>query len=335
MSTLNTWFGWKFNTTPEELPAVFPLKITERDFINTDVENIYSMILTDVLERTHGIPDEVHDMLWDSCLKNASSEGLVTMLAKAMSERKQIFLVYERALRILRYATDEEAQRIREDYQTMGESQLGTFISFEKYVRTDMVRLYSAIEYYTVSSLNKQANLSSALQFKAKDLRGSTSAVDSSEVRSRAINVTKGLGQGKDVLIDAEDKIETATLQMEPVNKAIEFINQKRAFYLRLPSSYISGDLQAGGLSDTGEADQRAMERGLKSYFVSIIKPVLSSVFGISVQYKSQDFRMIGQALSALQTFSITDDDIVTQDQKRLIVQKLLDLEVEDSVDNI
>jgi hypothetical protein len=328
VGSLSTWFnfGSVISGQVTELENIFPLEMQKTDFIRIDATNIYSKILTDTFERTHGISNDTQPLLFDNCHMSDSKEGLITMLAKAMVDKKDLFIVYDRAVKIIRKATGEEQSQIRADYEAQGQSSVGSFISFKNYDRSDMVLLFSALEYATTSALNKDINVSNAIQFKMKDLRGSTALVDKAEVEAQAKTIAKSLGNGKDVLLDKDDMIETSNPDLTSVKEAINFINQKRSFYLGLPESYISGIL-AGGLGDSGEADTKAIERGLKNYFFAIIKPVCKAIFDIEVEYKSQDFRMIDKALNALQSFSLADDDLLSREQKQLIINKLFDIE--------
>lgn len=332
MSSLTTWFGWKADTAEQSLPEIFPISITQNEFVKTDVINIFSKILTDVVERTHGLPDDLQSLLWDNCVKSQSSDGLITTLAKAMSDKKDLFLVYEKPLNVLRKATVNEETRIRKDYETQGESAIGYYISFKNYVRADMVKLYSGLEYCTVSALNKSMNLSKAIQFKMSDLRASTSLTDKAEVKEQAQLIAQGLGDGKDVLLDAKDMIETSKPDLTSVKESIMFLNQKRAFYLGMPESYINGE-QTGGLGTTGENDTKAIERGLKNYYFSILKPVLESVFQVKVRYKSQDFRQITQGLEALKTFELIGEDLISVENKTAIINQLFDFDTEQGSD--
>jgi len=83
-------FRFKSGGSAGELPNLFPLSIKHSDFVELDVQNIYSKILTDVLERTEGIPAEVEQALWDNCLPGESSDGLVTLLSKAMTGKTDL-----------------------------------------------------------------------------------------------------------------------------------------------------------------------------------------------------------------------------------------------------
>lgn len=321
-NSISSWFGFGTVTSKTELPKLFPLDIIQADFVSIDVANIYSKIITDVIERTEGINDDIIPSLWDNCLQSENSEGLVTMLSKAMVDKRELFLVYDRATGLLRKATNEEMAQIRADYKTQGESSVGTFVSFKNYRKTDMVKLYSTLEYCAISSLNKNMNLSKAIQIKMNDMRGSVALVDKADVQAQALLIAQGLGEGKDILTDAKDTIETATPDITATDKAMAFINERRSFYLGMPASYITGKAPAG-LGDSGEGDAKAVERGLKSYYFSIVKPVIESVFQIKTTFKTEDFRMIQTSLNALQTLDLVSDELMAQENKLKLINKL------------
>lgn len=328
--SISSFFGFKLGSdTMTELPDIFPLSITYDIFVNTDIMTVYSKILTDCLERTQGVKEEIAPLLWDNCLQNESSDGLITLIARAMTDKADLFLIYDRTLSLLRQATEAEAKQIREDYKTKGKSAIGTFISFKNYRRTDMVKLYSSMEYCVVASLNKTMNLSKAIQFKMGDMRGSVSLLDSAQVIEQAKTIAKSLGNGKDVMIDAKDEIFTASPEISPIKESIAFLDSKRSFYLGLPLSYINGE-QTAGIGSTGEADTKAVERGLRQYYISILKPVIETVFQIKTSFKSNDFRQISSALEALKTFELVDDSLISQENKQLIISKLFDVAEQD-----
>lgn len=323
MSTLATLFGWATTSNKkQELPSLFPLSIAQTDFISIDVSNIYSKILTDVIERTEGISDELAPSLWDNCLQSENSEGLVTMLARSMVDKKDLFLVFDKSVNLLRKATNDESTRIRADYTAHGSSEIGTFVSFRNYKKTDMIKLYSMLEYCAIASLNKNMNLSKAVQIKMSDLRGSVASIDSADVEAQALELAKALAAGKDVLVDVKDAIETATPELTATEKSMFFINERRSFYLGLPSSYVTGEAPAG-LGDSGEGDAKAIERGLKSYYFSIVKPVIESVWGIKTSFRSDDFRMISTSLQVLQAFELVSDEYISADNKLRLINKL------------
>lgn len=326
MSILSDWFGWDRQVDHRnELPDIFPIPITQLDFVETDIISIYSKILTDVLERTEGLSDDLAELMWDNCLKSSSSHGLISLLAKAMAHKRDLFLVYEKAVNVVREATNEEQQKIRDDYAKAADSETGVYVSFVNFRRTDMVRFYILMSYCIVGSLYKSMNLSKAVQLKISDLRKSVSLVDAEDVKVQAQRLATALSRGKDIVIDEKDSIETAVPDLTATKEGATFVNQKLCFYLGLPAAYLTGE-QTAGIGTTGENDMRAVERGLKGYFFSIIKPVIDALFDRTVSYKSQDFRMIESASDILKTFALIDDSIVSKENKTLLANRLLGL---------
>lgn len=308
------------------LPNIFPLALSKDVFIQSDIEQTYRKILTDVIDRTHGIPEKVEPSLWDNCLQSEAQAGLISLLAEAMTKKRDLFLVYKRG--VIRKALQHEEATIRQDYAKSGESYQGVFISFRKYKRTEMLELYSAFEYCVLGSLNKTLNISKAVQVKINDLRASVSLADSDLAVSQARSIANALQNGNDVLLDKNDSIESATPDTSSTEKAIVFLDAKRAFVLGLPLAYVSGE-QTGGLGSTGEADMRAVERGLKQYFVSIIRPVVEILFGVTVEFRTEDFRQTTTALQVLKDFELTSDEYLSRESKQQIVARVFDLDAD------
>jgi hypothetical protein len=295
-------------------------------FIKTDLIATYLKILTDCAERTHGLSDEQGKLLWDSCVQSDSADGIITMLAEAMLAKAKLFLVYSPSVKVVRRATATEASQIAADYEKAGFSKIGVFVSFEKFRLTDVLKIYSALEYCILSSLHKTVNIAKAVQLKMSELRSSVALADADVAADQARSIADALRKGDDILIDAKDSVETSTPDTAPTEKAIGFLDAKRAFYLRLPLAYISG-LQTGGLGSTGEADARAVERGLASYFVSILRPVLEALFGVKLEYRSQDFRQIESAMNAMKTFDLVSDDYLSKQTKQATIARMMNVD--------
>lgn len=319
------WLGGGVSeTTGTHLPVLFPLAIASDAFSAADIVTTYAKILTDTLERTHGLSKKVEPLLFDNCVQSESGEGLVTLLAKAMAQMSDLFLVYKAD--VLRRATPDEEALIRADYGNVkngGKSSVGVWISFKGYRRTEMLLVYSALEYCVLASLNKSMNLAKAVQIKINDLRVSTALSDSEVAKAQMIAIATALSQGRDVGLDAKDTVEVPKVDMAPTEKAMAFLHAKRAFILSLPTSYISGD-QTPGIGSTGEADMRAVERGLKAqYYGPIVRPALLALFGAATEFKSQDFRQITSAVETLQAFDLASDDILPRSKKIEIVARM------------
>lgn len=316
------------NESVDSLRDIFPIPIAQRDFVAIDVQNIYSRILTDVMERTQGIPEEAKNLLWDNCLGSEKQEGLITTLAKAMVNKKDLFLVYKPALKVIRTATPVEEQKIRDDYKARGESEVGVYITFRNYIKSDMVQFYSHLEYCAIGGLWKQANLSKAILIKISDLRASVSLADSERAKSQGTAMASGLSDGKDLLMDAKDIIESLSPDLTATNATLDLISKKHSFYLGLPASYFSGEGQSTALSDTGKADSKAVERGLKPYYFSIAKPVIEGIFkDAKTTFKSEDAEGLTTALSALEVMDRTSNEFLSMENKTLVINKAFGLD--------
>lgn len=320
-------FGTAKAVSSNELPDIFPLSLTQATFIESDILSTYLKILTDVIERTHGLKEEFKPLLWDNCLQNEANEGLVTLLANAMTKKTELFLVYVPSVKVLRKATHEEQEKIRADYKKSGESKVGIFVSFKKYRRTEMLEIYSAFEYCVLSGLNKTLNISKAVQLKINKLRESVAVADAQVAVDQAKSIANALKNGNDVMLDKEDEIATATPDTSSTEKAITFLDAKRAFILGLPIAYVTGQ-QTGGIGSSGENDMRAVERGLIQYFVSIIQPVLKALWGAETEFKSQDFRQMTTALEVLKTFDLVSDENMPKEMKLEILARVFDVDL-------
>lgn len=330
MAGFFNWFTGSSSTM--KLPQIFPMLVDQKNFVSIDAETIYKRILTDVLERTDGLSDEQQVLLWDNCLGSENQDGLVSSLAKAMVMQSELFLVYIPGLKLIREANPTEQAEIRADYKKQGESKSGVFITFKNFRQSEMIRLYSALEYCGINSFWKSMNLSKALQIKINELRSSTGLTDKNDIAAQALEIAQALSEGLDIYIDAKDILELLKPDLTATNSAMELIAQKRSFYLGLPASYITG-IASKGMSDTGRGDSKKIEQGLRAYYFSIIKPTIERLFSIKTTFKSDDFDQIMASMDVLKTFSITDDEMVSLENKTEILNKMLGLPKESKGD--
>lgn len=322
-------FGFKSGTAANifEIAPIFPLDVAAHQFIEFDIISTYTNILTDVAERTSGLTEHEDDALWDSCLQGDAGKGLITLLAEAMYKMNDLYLVWNRnGSGVLRKADPQEQQQIRADYEAQGESPFGVYVSFSDYKRTRMFRIYSNFEYCLLTSLHKTLNLSMAMQLKISDLRQSISNMDSEAAEKQAKDIAEALRKGSDVLIDSGDTIETASPDTSSAEKALDFLTQKKSLILRMPESYINGE-QAAGIGSSGEGDNRAIEKGLRHYFASIIKPVFRALFQKDVSFKTEDFRQITTGLEALRAFTLVGTEHIPAEIQRDIIIRIFNLD--------
>lgn len=325
-ANLFNWGGASLGPKDTELPNLYPMPIIQAKFVTTAVQNLYARILTDVFERTVGIPDEKQKLLWDNCVASELPDGLITMLAKAMSEKKDLFIVYDKSVELIRKAKVEEENIIRADYKKAGKSSVGTYISFKNYTRTDMVEFYTLLEFHTAGALFKTMNLSQAIQFKISDLRASVALNDAEKAQTQAAAIAKALTDGRGAALDAKDIIEMVKPDLTATTASEEFINKKLSRYLGLPASWITGQ-EKNSMGDTGAGDAKSVERGLLNYFFSVVKPVCEALFEIQkLEFETEDYASISSSLEVLKTFEVTSDEYLGKDSKQRIINKVFGL---------
>lgn len=317
-----------------EIADIFPLALAKSEFIHNDIISTYTKILTDTIDRTSGIPKKAEQYLWDNVTGDGNQHGLITMLAVAMAYKKDLYIVYKPGIEIIREATREEEKQIKEDYEKLGKSKTGVFVSFKHYKRTEMLEIWSAFEFCLLAGMNKQLNISKALLIKIDQLRSSVSLNDSDVATKQARDIASALGRGNDVLIDKNDSLELTSVNMDASKSSMDFLAQKKGWILSLPASYLTGD-QTGGIGSTGENDSRAVENGLKQYFLSIIKPVCDLLFNVDCKFKSRDFRNMTTALEVLKTFDLVSDENISRTAKQEIVARVFDLDQDEEEKNI
>lgn len=326
MAFLSELFSFPTISTNVSIGEIYKLPIASIAYVDTDIRTIYSKILTDVLERTSGITDEQLPVLWDNCLQSETNQGLVSLLADAMAGQKDLFMVYSKQLGTLRLANSSEEQKIKEAYKAGAGSKEGVYVSFKNYKRSDLILFYSLIEYSIIGGLYKQASVAQSLQFKMKNLRGTVATNDREAVKAQVKSMAESLAAGKDIYLDSEDTITNASPSVEPINEGLALVQGKKCFYLGMPLSYVNGEITKG-ISDTGEGDSKAVERGLKSYYYSIIKPVVEAMFEIKTSFNTHDFRMVEAANEVLKTFELVGEEYISSENKLLIVNKLFGVE--------
>lgn len=327
-------------------PYPFGERIAESVFVDYCLENIYRKILTDCYGKTKGIEVEHKKFYWDTAVKSYgksnADKGLITMLAKAMATKQDLYLVYKSD--VLRNADNQESEFIREAFnnesrlngqspwQSPGQSPGGQspwqspeqcpgyWFSFREYTLSDILKVLYTFQYIILGSTYTNMNVAKAVQLKINDLRKLVSDNDKANPLKQGTDLVAALKEGKSVMLDAADKIEHAVVEMEPTDVAVKFINGMIAFYLNAPLSYVNGQL-AQGISTTGESDGIAVERCLESFFNSVFKPVSDEIFKSDITFVSDDWRKLGAVANIIPVIESTT--LIDDEKKRKLVEEL------------
>lgn len=318
-------FGITFSKQPSlsTLPALWQVDLQASLYTEIQMRSIYSRILSEVLTRAHAVPDTFRHLLRSS-MEGEGQKGLIEHIVGAMCTQAALVLKYE--ANILVVPEYGEKQKIIDAWKAGKKPPRTVMLSFAKYDKTPILRQYLHHKYLLLCTQHKALNLSSALQIKIDSLRKDVGLTDSSGPEEQAKKVATALLDGTPALLDAKDMIELLTPDVGPLQVVAEDVHSEISLILGLPISWVAGK-QKVGLGDSGDADARAIERGLEPYFWESIHPAFQYLFGTSLKFKSENHQNLDSAVNAAQKLDLMSDDLVSLENKRLIVSRVLDVE--------
>lgn len=314
------WFSNDKQTEDNILDAPFCMKFDKNNFEKIKTENLYKKILQRCYSRSEGAKDaEKVQSLFDSNEKSESPRGLISLLAKAMTEKAEIAVIYKNG--IVKVANSEEREQIKKDYANNAKSSLGILVSFKDYCLTDLVKGYMSIIYDILSTMNTQVGLAQALQIKVSMLRGTVSVNGKDEPIAQAKKINEALTKGRSVLLDEKDRVEVMTLDSDSVKNAMTLIYSQLCAEIGMPLSFVTGEL-ASGMSATGEADTNQQEEGLQDFFNSILKPCCDKLYGWDLRFVSDDWRYFSAMIGSL--IAVENSSLLSDEQKRAFADRLM-----------
>jgi hypothetical protein len=319
----NGYFGKLFtNSSYKEtkLDAPFEISLKKKDFIEIKTENLYKKILFRCYSRTEGANDPIKiASLFDSKESSGASKGLISLIANAMAFKQEIAIVF--TVGIARIATFEEKQLIEKDYKDNSKSDKGVLINFKEYLLSDLVTSYYSMIYDILVSMNTQVGLAKALQIKISSLRATVSVAGKEEPIQQAKDVNESLKNGRSVLLDKNDAVETLTINSDSIKNAIMLVNSQLATDLGVSLSFVNGELTTG-MSATGEADSNADEYGFQDFFNSIFKPICDKLYSWNLRFVSDDWRYFSAMIGSL--IIVENSALLTADQKKAFADRLM-----------
>lgn len=305
------------------VPALWPMSLVSKLYTEIFMRMIYSRILMDVLARSHKISDTFRPLLLNSC-EGLGQKGLVGYIVESMVRQDVLVLKYE--ANILAVPEYKEREAILTELKDGKQRERVLVLSFKDYHRSTVLRQYLEHKYLLLCTQNKALNLSAAVQIKIDNLRQSVALNDGDPAEEQARKIAEALLEGRPALLDSKDVIELLSPDTGPLKEVSADLHAEISFILGLPLSWITG-VQKVGLGDTGDADARAIERGLEPYFWESVYPAFQKLFGVSLTFQTDDYRNITPGLEALKTFELTGDGLMAWEEKRKVVADLLGLD--------
>ena len=327
MSEAKKWFGDIFGKSTEtitkDLNAPFSLKITKENFAAIKTELLFKKILHRCYSRSEGAKDEAKiRSLFDSNENSSAPQGLISLLAYAMTKKQEIAIILEN--QVVRLATSKEKEQIKQDYAESAKSKLGVLVNFQKYKLADLVEVNMAMIYDILASMNTQVGLAQALQIKVSSLRGTVAVAGKEEPIQQAKDINEALKKGQSVMMDKNDLVETLTLNSDSVKSAMALVYAQLAADLGVSLSFVSGELTTG-MSATGEADANADEYGFQDFFNSIFKPVCDKLYDWKLRFMSDDWRYFNAMINSL--IIVENSGLLSEEQKQAFANRLMPME--------
>lgn len=325
MSSAKEFFGSIFkNRVSEEtetlLGAPYSMGIAREDFCKVKIFTMYKKILQRTYSRTEGAKDnDKISSLFDSNERSNALRGLISLLAKAMTDKAEITIVYDSG--VARIAKEDERKIIEADYKKSAKSDKGVLLSFKNYCLSDLLLAYMSMLYDILASMNTQVGLAKALQIKISNLRSTVSMAGKDEPITQAKDINTALKAGRSVLMDEKDKVETLTINSESAQAAFQFVCSLIASELGVSLSFVTGELTTG-MSATGEADQNADEYAFQDFFNSIFKPTCDQLYGWNLSFISDDWRYFSSMIGSL--IAVENSGLLSLEQKQAFANRLL-----------
>ena len=276
---------------------------------------IFRKILTDCFDHAADFPKDKISALWDSVVSTEAREGLISLLANAMTKQLKIYVVFDHGY--VRKATESERQVIDQD--PSGKN--GVCLDFGNFHRAKIVLMLAGLVEVLLISANTSLNVSKSVLLKISALRENVANANADEVIAQAKAISEGLKSGKGAILDGADMVEMPQYDTAPMEAALDVLYGLMSFITGMPRAYISGEL-TGGLNNSGEADETAIENGLAFYFHSIFNPVCKALLGCKdLVFKTSDWRKLAQVANLLPV--VETSDAIGQETKERLYKEL------------
>lgn len=308
--------GASSQATQYKVDVSFPWELESKAFCDWFVLVLYRKILTDCFARSAGIPDDKKDLFWDSVVSTEAARGLISIVAEAMGdEKKGVYLVYRNGT-VREADTPEERAAI--DADKTGAN--GICLNFIHFYQSSVLKELGRLLFCLLKNANMGLHLSQSVLIKISGLRENVANLNAENAIKQAGDIAAALKEnGKGALLDAADAVELPPYDAEPMEKSLEVLFGLVSMVTGLPQSYVNG-LIYSGLSNSGEADELAVERGLAFYFHSVFCPVVFKLLNVRPAFKTSEWRKFAEIANL---FPVLDgsDSIPEEFKERLLTE--------------
>lgn len=310
---------WRTRDVLTDLPSPYMLTVEKTAFLDFKVKWLYEKILKRCYALSSGLDDDKARALFDSVELGDATVGLIGLVARALTDKTELILVNDAG--IVRVAEFNEAEEIKKDYAARGRSEKGVYLNFAKYTLTDILKCYMELIFEILKAERVNVGLAQALQVKINRMRETISTSNADDPMKQAKNIVDALKGGKSVAIDAGDVIQTTDLQTQAVKDALLMVYGMLASDLGVSLSFVCGELTSG-LSVSGEANANFDESGIRDFFITVFKPIVEKLFGVSLRFKTDNWRKVREYAQILPY--IESSALLSDEQKEQLAVELM-----------
>ena len=309
----------------ENLSLSFDLSLKEKDFVDYMISDLYQSILTMCFDKIifpeseKDFKDKITPSFYDNLSVEGINKGIIKNLAYGIVQNQKVFLVNASAGDniIIRQGTQEELQKYEKE---QGNIKNQIEMDFTKYNQSKTLRLFYSMIYWIIRATNTNVKISNSVLVKIAKLRELVAKEDADDVIKQAKEINEAIKRGNSIIADKDDTMERLEINSQATKDALDIAFSLVSGLIKMPLSFVNGELTTG-LTQTGDSDNLAIERGLKNYYYTILKPCIEKLFDTKTRFTSDNTAKLKTLIGILPQLELST--LLTDEEKRAIIEDL------------
>ena len=309
----------------DNLSLSFNLSLKETEFVDYMVSDLYQSILTMCFDKIifpdaeKDFKDKITPSFYDNLSVEGINKGIIKNLAYGIVQNQKVFLVNASAGDniIVRQGTQEELQKYEKE---QGNIKNQIQMDFTKYNQSKVLKLFYSMIYWIIRATNTNVKISNSVLVKIAKLRELVAKEDAEEVIKQAKEINDAIKRGNSIVADKDDTMERLEINSQATKDALDVAFSLVSGLIKMPLSFVNGELTTG-LTQTGDSDNLAIERGLKNYYYTILKPCTEKLFDTKIRFTSDNTAKLKTLIGILPQLELST--LLTDDEKRAIIEDL------------
>ena len=309
----------------ENLSLCFDLSLNEKNFVDYMVSDLYQSILTMCFDKIifpdaeQDFKDKITPSFYDNLSVEGINKGIIKNLAYGITQNQKVFLVNASAGDniIVRQGTQEELQKYEKE---QGNIKNQIQMDFTKYNQSKALKLFYSMIYWIIRATNTNVKISNSVLVKIAKLRELVAKEDAEDVIKQAKEINDAIKKGNSIIADKDDTMERLEINSQATKDALDVAFSLVSGLIKMPLSFVNGELTTG-LTQTGDSDNLAIERGLKNYYYTILKPCTEKLFETKTRFSSDNTAKLKTLIGILPQLELST--LLTDEEKRAIIEDL------------